>query len=352
MSFKSLLLKLLPSLRARDAIRDDLREYYEKLSKRIYDLEKKNEFLFYCLQHLDGETDIETKKRVFLNMPKASGQIADMQFASNYILTRVKKICDENGIVFALSGGTLLGAVRHHGFIPWDDDIDIDIFRDDFYRLEELLKKDDELIMQRYYKFMDGKAGYSSKIKLKNSDSYFIDIFILDYIYVEPGQEAIALKNRDDLCDEFSDKVKEIFDKHHFYNTGNKKAMAIPEMDAEIIEVEKKYVNKYLERFLKDKPYSHFTRAIGNCKWLRDIYDIQKSEDYLPFKSDSVLFEGHYYGTFRNYPKILEYQYGDYWSLPGKIDPGHTHEYVDYSEKDVEVLNEIKAIIRKESTEN
>ena len=106
-------------------------------------LDSKNDYLFFCLQHLDKETDLETKKRVFLNLPKASGQVADFQFVANYILSRVKNICDDNGIVISLCGGTLLGAVRHHGFIPWDDDIDIEIMRDDYYRLEEILADDE-----------------------------------------------------------------------------------------------------------------------------------------------------------------------------------------------------------------
>ena len=342
MSIKSFLLKILPSFRARDAIRVDLKEYYDKIDEKLARLDMKNEYLFFCLQHLDGETDLDTKKRVFLNMPKASGLVSDVQFASNYILSKIKKICDENDIVFALCGGTLLGAVRHHGFIPWDDDIDIDIFRDDYYRLEQLIQKDDELVMQRYYKYMNGKAGYSAKIKFKKSDQFFVDVFALDYISVEPGREKETLNAKEALCEEFTDKVQEIFNKHHLFYEGVKKAEPHPEMDEEISALEKEYVAKYAEQFLTQKPYSHFTRGIVNCKWLRDIYDLQKCEDYLPLENNTVVFEGGQYGTFKNHDGMLRYEYGDYWSLPSMIKPGHDKDFMEYSDSDASLVRELR----------
>lgn len=57
------------------------------------------------------------------------------------ILKKIDKYCKENNIRYALDSGTLLGAVRHKGFIPWDDDIDIIIPRNDYNRFIELMKK-------------------------------------------------------------------------------------------------------------------------------------------------------------------------------------------------------------------
>lgn len=57
------------------------------------------------------------------------------------ILKYIKQVCQENGLRYSLLGGTLLGAVRHNGFIPWDDDIDIALPLPDYWKLLEALRK-------------------------------------------------------------------------------------------------------------------------------------------------------------------------------------------------------------------
>lgn len=55
------------------------------------------------------------------------------------ILQFIDRTCRENNIEYSLGGGSLLGAIRHKGFIPWDDDIDIMLRRDEYERLIDVL---------------------------------------------------------------------------------------------------------------------------------------------------------------------------------------------------------------------
>ena len=66
------------------------------------------------------------------------------------ILIEIDRICRKHDIPYWLDSGTLLGAVRHGGFIPWDDDVDIAIMRSDYPRLKEYLTEElpKDLILQ------------------------------------------------------------------------------------------------------------------------------------------------------------------------------------------------------------
>ena len=65
-----------------------------------------------------------------------------VQEANLKILKEIHRICEKYRISYALDSGTLLGAIRHGGFIPWDDDLDISMYRKDFRRLAACIEEE------------------------------------------------------------------------------------------------------------------------------------------------------------------------------------------------------------------
>lgn len=89
------------------------------------------------------------------------------------LMIQFDKLCVDNWIQYTLHGGSLLGAIREHGFIPWDDDIDTAMSRTEFTKLEKLLEEND-----KFYIFGNVKKQF----RRKKDNSTWIDIFVCDYI--------------------------------------------------------------------------------------------------------------------------------------------------------------------------
>ncbi len=75
--------------------------------------------------------------------------LAERQTELLQLLKDVDRLMSENGIRYSLCGGTLLGAIRHNGFIPWDDDLDIMCDRDNHEKLVQLFRQNDGVVRLR-----------------------------------------------------------------------------------------------------------------------------------------------------------------------------------------------------------
>lgn len=118
------------------------------------------------------------------------------------ILLHFHSFCEEHGLVYSLDSGTLLGAVRHKGFIPWDDDIDVIMPRQDYERLRELYPKQNEEKHYMLHDYRENGACAYPFLKLSDENTrmcvpgkddvfpmgLFIDIFPLDGMPKDKGE--------------------------------------------------------------------------------------------------------------------------------------------------------------------
>lgn len=90
------------------------------------------------------------------------------------IALEVKRICEKNNINYFIIAGTLLGAVRHRGFIPWDDDMDIGMLREDYERFLKVCKRD--LSNEYFLQTMDTDRNFGLPMaKLRREGTRFIE---------------------------------------------------------------------------------------------------------------------------------------------------------------------------------
>lgn len=107
------------------------------------------------------------------------------------------RFCQENGIVYYVIGGTMLGSIRHNGFIPWDDDIDVGLPREDYEKLlankKALFKNEKRYFLESYRdgnpdyeyayaKIYDTNTTLVENCRMKTRRGIFIDVFPLDGI--------------------------------------------------------------------------------------------------------------------------------------------------------------------------
>lgn len=252
------------------------------------------------------------------------------------ILEEIIRICKENNINYFFVGGTLLGAIRHNGFIPWDDDIDLGMLRKDYDKFIQIASKN---LDKKYYLdcYECNKNYYLPFLKikknntlfdeeeshlLKNHKGIFIDIFPFDNI---KNPNSILLKIRAIL-------IRTIIETNFYkYKIRNLKHCRHPFLTFILsIFTRKQLMNfqKYL--MTKDRETEYVCCFAGSYPYQKEIL---KKEDIFPTKE--IKFEGNIYQGMNNSHKYLSGIYGDYMKLP-PIDKrvNHMPLKIEFNEKE------------------
>lgn len=248
---------------------------------------------------------------------------------SLYLLLEFDRVCRENNLTYFLDSGTALGAVRHGGFIPWDDDIDVGMPRKDyevFLRIgQDLFPKD--IFIQTPQTDSTYKR-YSAKLRLEGThfpdsegapckhDGFFIDIFPFDNV---PGNPLLAR-----WYVSFSRVVFWIIrtwrSKKQSPSLFYRSFQSIVKRwsEARITRISDYYLRfctKYQDN-KTGKVTSFFWRMTQNKTY---VFDVDK---LLPTKE--IMFEGHSVKIMKSPDYYLTKMYGDYMTLPPE-DKRHYH---------------------------
>lgn len=296
--------------------------------------------MLWGAMHDEGETLEETKKAFFSLMATKSENLRLLQRGNSKLLSDFAGLCKQLDIEYWLMFGTLLGAVRHGGFIPWDDDLDVGMMRDDIQKLAHAVKDDDRYRISSVYDYY----AHCWQIRFMYSDEdnpCFIDLFIFDYSKdVDSASFKKVLSLRGDMIDEMnSNPSLSAWADTPYLNTEGDGLLV-----TEIGETFNRYRNEAMRIGIggvSDKESNGLTFGIDNYFDSSDGVLSYRTNDVFPIKRLS--FEGAEVNVPQNYKTVLANCYGDIYELPRDI-----HSHYEHVSKESLADGKIKAAILRQ----
>ena len=248
--------------------------------------------------------------------------LREIQMEELKILKKVINFLKENNLTYYLAGGTLIGAVRHKGFIPWDDDIDIIMPRPDYNKFIELSQKkkiDTEIEVKSielknlsypFCKVVNKNIEIISKSQ--EDKNLWMDVFPIDAIS-DNEKEKQNIMNKimryKGIIYLHNTKIKDIIKENK--NISNKCLKLILKPIANILSP--KYLSKKIIGLATKANYNE-TKKLGAYVWgygLKEILDRKCFEGKSEFKFEDIVVMGPI-----GYKEYLTSIYGDYMALP------------------------------------
>ena len=285
-------------------------------------LVNKQEYLFWLSQNQRGESLSETKMRVFANITPAEGILKNIQKLALALLKEFNKICKENDISYWIMGGTIIGSIRHKGFIPWDDDVDIGMMRKDYDKLKKVLENHPFLEVLEFYNF--NGLYRIPKVVVKGSDAKLaMDIILFDYANTSNYKISEDASN-EEIFDYVWSKQQKI---RNAYTRRLKlfKTRVLDVKKTDLIKDPKKFekATKITQKYI-DK--CHYQYDEGDLiVWGIDNFTSKAPDKRRIYTTSSIFplcqleFEGDMYPAPSDYLDMIIREAGDIWKFPNDV---------------------------------
>lgn len=264
-------------------------------------------------------------------------QLRETQSIALDILKCVSQICDKLGLRYYLVFGTLIGAIRHKGFIPWDDDLDIMMPRPDHDKFVDYFTKHPEQFPNLKIFTPDNNPKYPYmitrvsddryRIIMNNEKPYGMGVFIDIYPYDGMGntwEESVAYQKKGDLLSSCCFQATRVHLEKGLTKSTFRKIVK-PFVFYVCKMIGKDFFQNKLKNMARKKPYDE-TKYVGNVVWGSGgsicIYDRSLFDDYV-----LVDFEDTKFKAPAKYDRFLRHIYGDYMELPPEKERQPHHGY-------------------------
>lgn len=274
----------------------------------------------------EGESLVDAKRRFFMELPQATGKARLVQLCSAQLLEEFDALCRDNEIEYWLMFGTLLGAVRHKGFIPWDDDVDLGILRADLEKLFDVVSTNGRFVISETY----DPYALCRQIRFKYSDAavpFFLDLFVFDVSGVDASKAACARERvRLELVTGLkTDEELSAWRARGVVSADDADAKGVAAMFGTALD------RSVREGIASSAPLSEASSIVYAVDNLDDgTTKCLTCEPHEVFPLADVEFEGKRYPAPVNCAKMLEGCYGDIYVIPMDIMTHYKH--VDESE--------------------
>ncbi len=257
----------------------------------------------------------------------------DLQELQNYgldILKIVDEFCKKNNIKYSLGEGTLLGCIRHNGFIPWDDDIDIYMLREDFNKFVNSFKHDDYRV--EYFNTIPNYWLPFAKVRLLKETKFITPSIVNILDHTGPRIDIFPLDN---VIEQESIEQDKIFKKVKFWESIlRNKVLPINKKKKLILylawPISKLFPYKYIVN--KVNKYMTYYNNI-DCKYVANTcgsYHIRK-ETFPRYYFEELInhqYEDTKLPVSKYYDEVLTKIYGNYMELPKKEERFVKHDII------------------------